>query len=102
MLRDLGDKVDAAKKTEIEDEIKKVKDALAKDDAAEIKTAVESLNAKVGSVSEELYKQAAAAAQAQGAPGTQTPPPEGGTAPSGEKKDDVVDAEFETVDPDKK
>ena len=105
MLRDLGDKVDAAKKTEIEEEIKKVKDALAKDDAAEIRTAVESLNAKVGAVSEELYKQAAAAAQAQGqgAPGAQTPPPEGAAAPaSGEKKDDVVDAEFETVDPDKK
>jgi molecular chaperone DnaK len=106
MLRDLGDKVDAAKKTEIEEEIKKVKDALTKDDAAEIKSAVESLNQKVGAVSEELYKQAAAAQQAQGAqgaPGTQTPPPEGGAASaSGEKKDDVVDAEFETVDPDKK
>src|SRR5471032_3143625 len=30
MLKDLGEKVDAAKKTEIEDEIKKVKEALAK------------------------------------------------------------------------
>jgi molecular chaperone DnaK len=103
MLRDLGDKVDAAKKAEIEAEVKKVRDALAKDDAAEIKTAVEALNTKVSSVSEELYKQAAAAqaSQAQGAPGAQTPPPEAG-ATGGEKKDDVVDAEFETVDPDKK
>jgi molecular chaperone DnaK len=100
MLRDLGDKVDAAKKTEIEDEIKKVKDALAKDDAAEIKTAVESLNQKVGAVSAELYKQAAAQA---GAPGATQTPPEGAAASEGAKpKDDVVDAEFETVDPDKK
>jgi molecular chaperone DnaK len=102
MVRDMGDKMDAAKKTEIEDEIKKVKDALTKDDAAEIKLAVDSLNQKVSAVSEELYKQAAAAQQAQGAPGAQTPP-EGASAPQGEKpKDDVVDAEFETVDPDKK
>jgi molecular chaperone DnaK len=101
ILRDLGDKVDAAKKTEIEDEIKKVRDAITKDDATEIKSAVEALNQKVSAVSEELYKQAAAAQQ-QGAPGTQTPP-EGASAPQGEKpKDDVVDAEFETVDPDKK
>jgi molecular chaperone DnaK len=102
MLRDLGDKVDAAKKAEIEAEVKKVRDALAKDDAAEIKSAVEALNTKVGAVSEELYKQAAAAqaAQAQGAPGAQTPPPE--AAAGGAKKDDVVDAEFETVDPEKK
>jgi len=104
MLRDMGDKIDAAKKTEIEDEIKKVKDALAKDDAAEIKAAVEALNAKVSAVSEELYKQAAAAqAQgAQGAPGTQTPPPDASAGSAGEKKDDVVDADFEMVDPDKK
>ena len=46
MLKDLGDKVDAAKKTEIEDEIKKVKEALEKDDADAIKAAVESLNAE--------------------------------------------------------
>ncbi len=105
MIRDMGDKIDAAKKTEIEEEIKKVKDALTKDDAAEIKSAVESLNTKVNAVSEELYKQAAAAqAQAaQGAPGAQTPPPEASAGSAGgEKKDDVVDADFEMVDPDKK
>src|ERR1700744_155082 len=60
MLKDLGDKVDAAKKTEIEDEIKKVREALEKDDADAIKAAVESLNAKVQAVSADLYKQAAA------------------------------------------
>jgi molecular chaperone DnaK len=105
MIRDMGEKIDAAKKTEIEAEIKKVKDALAKDDAAEIKAAVEALNAKVSAVSEELYKQAAAAqAQgAQGAPGTQTPPADASAGSAGgEKKDDVVDADFEMVDPDKK
>jgi len=102
MLRDLGDKVDAAKKTEIEDEVKKVKDALAKDDADAIKAALESLNQKVQAVSADLYKQAATQAPAGGAPapegvpGTQTPP--GASAP----KDDVVDADFEMVDKDDK
>jgi molecular chaperone DnaK len=105
MLKDLGDKVDAAKKTEIEDEIKKVREALKGDDADAIKAAVESLNKKVSAASEELYKQAAAAASAgaaqgspEGAPGTQTPPPEAGSA----KADDVVDADFEMVDKDDK
>jgi molecular chaperone DnaK len=105
MLKDLGDKVDAAKKTEIEEEIKKVKDALAKDDVDAIKAAVESLNAKVSAVSEELYKKAAASASAgaahgsaEGAPEAQAPPPEA-SAPKG---DDVVDADFEMVDKDEK
>jgi molecular chaperone DnaK len=103
MLKDLGDKVDAAKKTEIEDEIKKVKEALAKDDTDAIKAAVESLNKKVSAASEELYKQAAAAASAgkgspEGAPEPQTPPPEAAKG----KADDVVDADFEMVDKDEK
>jgi len=106
MLKDLGDKVDAAKKTEVEDEIKKVREALKGDDTDAIKAAVESLNAKVQAVSEELYKKAAASAApgaeaahgtAEGAPGTQTPPPE-----AGKKPDDVVDADFEMVDKDDK
>ena len=105
MLKDLGDKVDAAKKTEIEAEIAKVKEALKGDDTDAIKAAVESLNKKVSAASEELYKQAAAQASAgaasgspEGAPGTQTPPPEAGKA----KADDVVDADFEMVDKDDK
>src|SRR5476649_2653292 len=77
MLKDLGDKVDAAKKTEIEAEIAKVKEALKGEDTDAIKAAVESLNAKVSAASEELYKQAAASASAgkgapEGAPGMQT------------------------------
>jgi molecular chaperone DnaK len=105
MLKDLGDKVDAAKKTEIEDEIKKVKDALEKDDADAIKAAVESLNAKVQAVSADLYKQAAAQAPTggapEGAPEAQTPPTEGAAGAS-PKDADVVDADFEMVDKDEK
>jgi molecular chaperone DnaK len=106
MLRDLGDKVDKAKKTEIEDEVKKVKDALAKDDVDAIKAALESLNQKVQAVSSDLYKQAAAQAPSgggapapEGAPGTQTPPE---ASASGAPKEDVVDADFEMIDKDDK
>jgi molecular chaperone DnaK len=101
MVRDLGEKIDATKKTEIEEEVKKVKDALAGDNNDAIKAAVESLNQKVGAISADLYKAAAAQAQgsAEGAPGAQTPPPGAGEAP---KTDDVVDADFEMVDPYKK
>ncbi len=100
MVRDLGEKLDAAKKTEIEEEIKKVKDALAGEDNDAIKAAVESLNQKMGAISADLYKEAAAQA---GAPGTVEPPPDAapgaGAAPG---KDDVVDADFEMVDKDDK
>jgi molecular chaperone DnaK len=104
MLKDLADKVDAAKKTEIEDEIKKVREALEKDDADAIKAAVESLNTKVQAVSAELYKQAAAQAPTggpEGAPEPQTPPP-ASAAGTEAKADDVVDADFEMVDKDEK
>jgi molecular chaperone DnaK len=109
MLKDLGDKVDAAKKAEIEAEIAKVKEALKGEDNDAIKAAMESLNAKVSAVSEELYKQAAASAgaagagaahgSAEGAPEAQTPPPGASEAKTG---DDVVDADFEMVDKDEK
>jgi molecular chaperone DnaK len=102
MMRDLGDKLDAAKKTEIEAEITKVREALKGDDSDAIKSAVDSLNQKVSAVSADLYKQAAAQA---GAPGSvPEPPPDAtpGSTASQTKKDDVVDADFEMVDKDEK
>jgi len=87
--------------------VAKVKEALKGDDGDAIKAAVESLNTKVSAISEELYKNAAAAAQASQGAGAPGAGPEGAPAPEasaagGEKKDDVVDADFEMVDPDKK
>jgi molecular chaperone DnaK len=103
MARDLGDKLDAAKKAEIDAEVAQVKEALKGDDNEAIKTAVESLNTKVSAISADLYKQAASQA---GAPGTVEPPPDAtaGSTPTGQAKspDDVVDADFEMVDKDEK
>ena len=99
MLRDLAGKLDAAKKTEIESEVAKVREALKGDDATTITAAVESLNQKVGAISADLYKQAAAS---QGQPGATGPEAQAGGGEAGEKpKDDVVDADFEMVDKDK-
>jgi molecular chaperone DnaK len=97
MIRDLGEKIDATKKKEIEDEIAKVKETLKGDDTDKIKAAADALNAKVQEFSAELYKQAAAKSEGAGGP-------EGAPSPEAEpkKEGEVVDADFEMVDKDKK
>jgi len=96
-LKDLGDKLDGATKKSVEDAITALREALKGDDSAAIKTAQDDLQTKFQAVSAELYKQAAA--QPAGTPegAGPTPPPE-----DGKKNADVVDAEFEMVDEDKK
>ncbi len=95
-LKDLGDKLSAEAKKPVEDAISKVREALKGDDGEAIKTAYDELQSKFQEVSAELYKQAAAQTGAAG-----SPPPQG--ASEAPKKDaDVVDAEFEMVDEDKK
>jgi molecular chaperone DnaK len=97
-LKDLGDKIPGDKKAEIEKDIEAVREALKGNDVEAIKTAYTDLQNKFQGVSEELYKQAAAS----GATGA-TPPPPPGPESAGKKADgDVVDAEFEVVDDDKK
>lgn len=101
-LKELGDKVSGDKKTQIEEKIAAVREALKGSDTDAIKRSYDELQNSFQSVSEELYKQAAAQAGAAGAhPGAE---PQPGGEPAGEKKaeGDVVDAEFEVVDDDKK
>jgi molecular chaperone DnaK len=101
-LKDLGEKLDDATKKKIEDAIAKVREALKGDDVDAIKSAQDELQTAFQEVSAELYKQAAASQEAAGA----QPGPEaagGATEGASAKKDsDVVDAEFEMVDEDKK
>jgi molecular chaperone DnaK len=102
-LKELGDKIPDDKKKTIEEAIAAVREALKGDDTDAINKAYTDLQNKFQSVSEELYKQAASQAGA----GPQ-PTPEDfakqGAPEAGEKKADgnVVDAEFEVVDEDKK
>jgi molecular chaperone DnaK len=99
MLKDNKDKISDGDKKKIEDALNAVKDALKGSDTAAIKSASEKLNEAWQSVSAELYK--AAAAQAQAAKGQAGGQP-GGEAKSEEKKKDdgVIDAEV--VDEQKK
>jgi molecular chaperone DnaK len=96
-LKELGDKVDGASKKNVEDSIEKVREALKGDDADAIKAAYDDLQAKFQEVTTAAYKAAAASAgpAPDAASGASTDEPQ-------PKKDDVVDAEFEVVDDDKK
>jgi molecular chaperone DnaK len=96
-LKELGDKVDGASKKNVEDAIEKVREALKGNDTDAIKSAYDDLQAKFQEVTTAAYKAAAASAgpapeDAAGASAAEPQP----------KKDDVVDAEFEVVDDDKK
>ncbi len=101
-LKELGDKISGDKKKQVEDAIAAVRDAINRNDTDAMKRTYDELQSKFQEVSAELYKQASA----QAGPGPQ-PGPEAGTRPGGEegagkREGDVVDAEFEVVDEDKK
>lgn len=98
-IKDMGDKADAAKVSEIKDKIADLKEAVKSDDVDKIKAASEALTKPLYDLTSEMYKNAdAASQQAQ---------PEGGSAQSdagdSQKQDDnVVDADYTVVDDDKK
>ncbi|MEJ2057246.1 MAG: molecular chaperone DnaK [Desulfofustis sp.] len=94
-LKELGDKVDAETKTNVENEIENVKKALETDDVNAIKTAIEALTAASHKLAELMYAQASKdnsdMGGDDGADGGQQ-------APKDDKgDDDVVDADFEEV-----
>jgi len=84
-LGELGDKIDEASKSEIEDKIKAVRESLESEDAEQIKTRTDELQAAFHKVSEQVYQAAQAEAQAAGASGD-------GAAPGGDDEE-VIDAE---------
>jgi molecular chaperone DnaK len=102
-IKDGGDKLPAAIKTKGEAAIADAKKDLESGDTDRMKAAMEKLTAIGG----ELYAEVQKAAQAAGAaPGADAGTGDAaGTEPTGkktEKKADVVDADFEVVDEDKK
>jgi len=96
-LKELGDKVDAETKGNVEKEIEKVKAAATGDDIEILKSAIEALTTASHKLAEIMYSQASKQGTGDGAhaAGGES----GGTAP---KDDDVVDADFEEVKDDKK
>ncbi|HHT66335.1 MAG: molecular chaperone DnaK [Caldicoprobacterales bacterium] len=95
-LKDLGDKVDAADKARIEDELAQTKKALEANDLDGIKAATEKLTQVSYEVFGKIYQQQAPGA-AGGTPGGD---PQGGPAGPG-NDDNVVDADYEVMDDDK-
>jgi molecular chaperone DnaK len=94
-LKDFGDKVDEATKSDIESHITKLRQAMEGTDAQAIKTASEELMRSSHKLAETMYAQAGAAGAGAGAAGAGA-----GAEPEAEAKkpeEDVVEAEFEEV-----
>jgi molecular chaperone DnaK len=89
-LKDLGDAVDEASKTDIEARIKDVRDALTSEDPAEITTKTDALQGAFHKVSEAMYEKAQAEQAASGANGAAA---DGGPGDASSAEEDVVDAE---------
>ena len=90
---ELGDKVDEAEKSSIESAISDLEEAMKGDDKDAIESKTQALTELSGKLAEKLYSQADA-----GSGATAT---DANAEPAG-GNDDVVDAEFEEVDEDKK
>ncbi|WP_068784898.1 molecular chaperone DnaK [Paenibacillus phocaensis] len=91
-LKELGDKVDAAETDKANAAKEELKKALESDDLEQIKAASEKLTEIVQQLSVKLYEQASQAAGAEGA----------AESAGGQTRDNVVDADYEVVDEDKK
>ncbi len=100
-LKEHGDKIEPATKAEVEAEIQKVKDVLAKENAesSELKAATESLMQHAMKVGEAIYKAGQAGGADDGNNGSRSAEDNSQASKSGEK---VVDAEYEEVKNEKK
>ena len=96
-IADLGDKLDAGEKAEVESKLNVLKQALTGTDSAAIKAATEELTQAFYKLSEKLYQQQAGP-QGAGFDPSQAGGPQG-TAPNGQ---DYYDADYTVVDDDQK
>ncbi|MGD2270078.1 MAG: molecular chaperone DnaK [Desulfobacterales bacterium] len=97
-IKDLGDKVDGATKSKVEDAIAALKKAMEGENTEEIKRLSEELTQTSHKLAEAMYQQAAGAEQQQAGAGSESTQSQA----SGSADEDVVDADFEEVKDDKK
>ncbi len=107
LLKEQEENVDAEKKGKIEALIADLKKAIESDNADEMKAKMEALNTEMQAMSQEMYAKAQAAqqdAQQGGGDGGAASGGDGGEEPKAKKEDEgeVIDADFEMVDDDKK
>lgn len=112
-LKEYGDKITAAEKEPVQKAIDNLKSKMNENDVQAIKTAMEELKKVSYSITEKMYQQASAQGQNANTAGAgtgtqgQTKPDEqanaeGATTEEKSKDDNVVDADYEVVDDDKK
>ncbi len=95
-LKENGEKIPDEIKKPVEDDIAKLKSAMEADDTEQMKRVMEAITANMQKFAEELYRNVGAQQQ-PGAEGEAQP----GGQPGGQQ-DDVIDADFDVVDEDKK
>ena len=92
-LKDLGDKLPADKKSQIEDALAKLKDAHQRQDVAAIDVAMKELETVFHAASQDMYNAQQQASQAGPQPGAGQP----GNNQGGQSGDNVTDVPFEEV-----
>jgi len=108
-LQENGEKISAENKAKVEAGVNRLKEAIKKEDAEEMKAGLEELTKDMQAVSTEMYAQAQQAAQGAaeqpGAESKDNEPSEekdsSGKSKSKSGEDDVIDADFEMVDDEK-
>ena len=96
-LKEVGDKADQTKVSEVKDKIAALKEALKSEDTEQIKAASEALTKPLYDLTGDMYKQAEAQQQAQQSSGQ-----EQAQKSTSAGDDNVVDADYQVVDDDKK
>ncbi|MFH1102840.1 MAG: molecular chaperone DnaK [Pseudomonadota bacterium] len=99
-IKDLGDKVDGATKSQVEEAIRRLKKSMEGEDVSEIRRLSDELTQTSHKIAETMYQKASQAGRQQAPGGGST----GGSqqARSSGPEEDVVDADFEEVKDDKK
>ncbi len=96
-IKEHGDKISAEDKSKIEADLKDLKEALEKNDADVIKQKTQDLTQSSMKMGEAMYKDQ----QSSEAPGAEQPQQEN-KSDENKNEDDVIDADYEEVDDDKK
>ena len=99
-VEEMGDKLDADEKSRIEAAIKDLEEALKGTDIAAIEAKSKALSEASAKMAEKMYAEQGAAGAGAGAAGAEAAG--AGSAGASDSSDDVVDAEFEEVNDDKK
>ncbi len=103
-LKELGDKLSPDSRSRLEGALGRVRESMKGEDIGEIRSSTEALQQTWQQVSSEIYQQAGAQAGGQRGGGGGAQGPTGGEARGGGEKggEDVIDADYEVVDEEKK